>query len=76
MLTHQVAGGGGRGGEFLRVEVPTASNAMDVRVLLTPTSRRIQVFAFAFREPLGSLHVAALNRTWVPGVKRVLRPIR
>ena len=61
MLAGQVGRGWGRVREFLGVEVSTAGDAMDVRVLMTAARGRIQVFAFAFREPLFSLHVVAIN---------------
>lgn len=41
--------------ELFGVEVPTARDAMDVRLLLT-RGARVQAFAFAFGEALGSLH--------------------
>ena len=41
--------------ELRGIEVPTAGNAVDVRLLLGPRARR-QVFAFAFGEALLSLH--------------------
>ena len=57
MLTDQILRRGGSCGEFRRIEMPTTSNAMDVRSLLVPaTAAWRQIFAFAFGEALFSLH--------------------
>ncbi len=47
MLAHQRQGRGRCCRELFRVEVPTAGDAMDVRLLLTGRTR-VQAFAFAF----------------------------
>ena len=56
MLADQLLGRGRIGGELLRIEMPTAGDAVNVRRLLTARSGRL-IFAFAFGEALLSLHL-------------------
>lgn len=56
MLTDQVLGRGRRGRELLRVQVPTAGDAVNVRLLLSRARVRVLVLAFAFGETGFALH--------------------
>ncbi len=70
MLADQLLRRGRVGGELRRIEVPTARDAVNVRLLLAARAGR-QFFAFAFGEALLCI-LAALNPNWGLSVKRVL----
>ncbi len=57
MLANQLLRRGWVGRELRWIEVPTAGNAVNVRLLLPARAGR-QIFAFAFGEALLSLHRA------------------
>ena len=54
VLADHLLGGRRRGGELFRIEVPTARDAVNVRVLVGRA--RCGFFAFAFGDALFSLH--------------------
>jgi hypothetical protein len=57
MLADQLLRRGRIGGELLRIEVPTAGDAVNVRLLLLTTWAWRLSFDFAFGEALLSLHL-------------------
>ncbi len=57
MVADQVLRRGRCGGELLRVQVPAAGDAVNVRLLITGARVRVLVFAFAFGEAGFSLHL-------------------
>ncbi len=56
VLADQLLGGRRVGAELFRIEMPTAGDAVNVRLLLTARAGR-QILAFAFGEALLSLHL-------------------
>ena len=56
VLADQLLGRRRIGGEFFRIEVPTAGDAVNVRLLLAARTGR-QIFAFAFGEAFLALHL-------------------
>ena len=57
MLADQLLGRGRARAELFRIEVPTASDAVNVLLLLLAARTRRQILAFAFGEALLSLHL-------------------
>lgn len=57
VLANQLLGRGRAGGELGGIQMPTAGDAVNVRLMLMTARARREIFAFAFGEALLSLHL-------------------